>query len=227
MDRPLPFQPIDRNRYPSGWMLSAGLHLLMLAAAFWYLMARPLLPPSIPVLPVELVTLSPVSRPAATPGPPGRSAPRPAVTPRPTGVRPDATEPAPDELDARLQALSRLNGPDGPLRLGNGDGAGNGGGLSLRDFIRAQILRRWVPDLSRDQRRDRPVLLRISVTANGVISDIVIIDREQFNGDLLFRNMAIAARNAAMLASPVRMPPGNWPGVSTFVIDLDPKAASR
>src|SRR3954447_14739576 len=109
MDRPLPFQPVDRNRYPSGWRRAAGLHLLMLATAFWYLMARPLLPPSIPVLPVELVTLSPVSRPAATPGPAGRSAPRPAVAPRATGTRPDAVTPPPDELGDKLQALSRLS----------------------------------------------------------------------------------------------------------------------
>ena len=227
MDRPLPFQPADQNRYPSGWMLSAGLHLLMALAALWYLMARPPLPPAIMAMPVDLVTLAPVSRPSASPGPAGRSAPRPAVTPRPAGVRPDGTEPAPDELDAKLQALARLSAPDGPLRLGNGDGAGNGGGLSLRDFVRAQIMRRWLPDLSRNQKRDQPVLLRITITGKGVITDVVIVDREQFDGSFLFRRMAGTARNAALLTSPVTLPPGNWPATSTFVIDLDPRAASR
>ena len=110
--------------------------------------------------------------------------------------------------------------------MGAGEGAG-GGGLSLRDFIRAQILRRWVPDLSRNQRRDRPVLLRVTVSAAGVITAVDIMDRQQFDGDKLFRNMAIGARNAALLTSPVRMPPGNWPRESSFVIDLDPRAASR
>ena len=110
--------------------------------------------------------------------------------------------------------------------MGAGEGTG-GGGLSLRDFIRAQILRRWVPDLSRNQRRDRPVLLRITVNAAGVLTAVDILDRQQFDGDKLFRNMAVGARNAALLTSPVRMPPGNWPAASTFVIDLDPRAAAR
>jgi hypothetical protein len=217
-----------------GWLLSGGLHLLMLLMALLYLMERPVLPPALPALPVELVTLAPVTRPGQLPGAPGRSAPRPAVAPpRPAtaapapGARPDAVTPPVDELGARLQALSQLRAADGPLSLGDGQGSGNGGGLSLRDYIRAQILRRWVPDLSRNQRRDRPVILRVTVTGAGVITDIEILDRQQFNGDLLFRNMAISARNAATLASPIRMPPGNWPRESTFDIALDPRAASR
>jgi hypothetical protein len=227
MDRPLPFQPADQTRTPPGWMLSAGLHLLMLLAAVWYLMARPDLPPVIPVLPVDLVMLNPVSRTQVSPRPPGRSAPRPAVAPQTAGTRPDAVSPPQDEMGAKLQALSQLRAPDGPLNLGAGDGPGNGGGLSLRDFIRAQIMRRWLPDLSRNQRRDRPVLLRVTVTGAGVLTDIVILDRQQFDGDRLFRNLAVGARNAAVLTSPVRMPPGNWPAVSTFDIALDPRAAAR
>ena len=226
MERPLPFQPADRARHPPGWMLSAGLHLLMLLTAFWYLTARPALPPLISALPVDLVMLTPVTRTQISPSPPGRSAPRPAVAP-PAGTRPDAVTPLEDELGSKLQALSQLRAPDGPLNLGAGEGPGNGGGLSLSDYIRAQILRRWVPDLSRFQRRDRPVMLRVSVSAAGVITDVVILDRQQFNGDLLFRNMAIGARNAAVLTSPVRMPPGNWPAVSILEITLDPRAASR
>ncbi|HJR56731.1 MAG TPA: hypothetical protein VJ798_09145 [Rhizomicrobium sp.] len=226
MERPLPFQPADRSPYPPGWMLSAGLHLGLLLAAFWYMTARPILPPMLPVLPVDLVMLSPVTRPQQTLTPPGRSAPRPAVAAANAGTRPDGITPPEDELGDKLQALSQLRAPNGPLNLGAGEGTGNGG-LSLRDFIRAQIMRRWIPDISRGQRRDRAVLLRVTVNAAGVITDVVILDRQQFDGDLLFRNMAIGARNAAILTSPVRMPPGNWPASSTVDIALDPRAASR
>jgi hypothetical protein len=226
MERPLPFQPADRNPYPPGWMLSAGLHLGLVLAAFWYMAAGPVLPPMLPVLPVDLVMLSPVTRPQQTLTPPGRSAPRPAVAPANAGSRPDGIAPPEDELGDKLQALSQLRAPDGPLNLGAGEGTGNGG-LSLRDFIRAQIMRRWIPDLSRNQRRERAVLLRVTVNAAGVITDVFILDRQQFDGDLLFRNMAIGARNAAILTSPVRMPPGNWPASSTVDIALDPRAASR
>ena len=225
MERPLPFQPADRTRYPAGWLLSAGLHLLLLLVAFFYMAAGPIPPPSLPVLPVDLVVLAPVTRPQ-TLAPAGRTAPRPAVAPQAAGTRPEGITPPEDELGSSLQTLSQLRAPDGPLNLGAGEGTG-GGGLSLRDFIRAQILRRWVPDLSRNQRRDRPVLLRITVNAAGVLTAVDILDRQQFDGDKLFRNMAVGARNAALLTSPVRMPPGNWPAASTFVIDLDPRAAAR
>jgi hypothetical protein len=225
MERPAPFQP-PAPRSPSGWSLSLGLHGLMLLAAFWYVTGRPSLPPLPPILPVELVTSMPAPIPVSRPGAAGprASAPRPAIAPPQQSAAP--TE---DALTAQLQALSRLRAPDGPLVMGTGGGgAGTGsGGASLADFVRAQIMRRWIPVLTNRQRRDPPVLLRLTVTDKGELTDIVILDQQAFDGNLLFRSIAIGARNAAVLSSPIPMPPGAWPKATVLTIALNPRDASR
>lgn len=225
MERPLPFQPPD-PRQPAGWALSLGLHMLLVLAALIYVMQRPILPAQQAILPVELVSVFPAPQPATRPGSPAPA----ARTPLPAAVPPQASaEPAEDALDARLQSLSRLRAPDGPLALGNGPGGSGtgGGGGSLADFIRAQIMRRWMPKLTNRQRRDQPVRLRVVVTDKGELAEVTILDRQEFDGNLLFRSMAIGARNAALLSSPIAMPVGPWPKNTTLTITLNPADASR
>ena len=83
----------------------------------------------------------------------------------PEGVSPKGTKQPEDELSAKLRALAQLKTPDAALPnadntaapggAGDGDGEGN---YALKDFIRAQILRRWLPDLSIPGARNMPVL---------------------------------------------------------------------
>jgi len=226
MERPPPFQP-PAPRSPSGWTLSLGLHGLMALAALWYAAQRPPLPPLPPLLSVELVASQPTPSPSPAPRA-GVPAPRASA---PRTAPPEAAEAVPQEdaLETRLQALSRLRAPDGPLRLGSGGrGAGTGGGgATLADFVRAQIMRRWLPILTNRQRRDQPVLLRITVTDKGAFSEVAILDRQEFDGNLLYRSMAISARNAALLSSPIPMPPGDWPKATVLTIALNPRDAAR
>ena len=42
--------------------------------------------------------------------------------------------------------------------------------------------------------------------------------------DKLFRTMALSARNAALLASPIALPPGKYDAVMDIAITLDPHA---
>jgi hypothetical protein len=218
-----------------GWALSLALHTCMVLLALWYVAGRPALPPPLRTLPVDLVTLapSPAPGPAGALPAPRAGAPRPriAAAPKPEGVKPDATEQPLDELSAKLRALAQLSVPSTTLSVGGGEGdggAGRGqGGYALRDFIRAQIMRRWLPGLSDAASRAAVVRLRLNVSNAGVISDIVIADQARFKTDEVFHNMAVSARDAAMLASPIQMPPGNWPKVIPLEIDLDPKAALR
>jgi len=229
MERPAPFQP-PAPRSPSGWSLSLGLHGLMLLLAFWYVTQRPALTPLPPILPVELVAMMPAPIPASRPGAAGPRANTPRTSAPRAAMMPPQQSAAPQEdaLTAKLQALSQLRGPDGPLVMGSGGGAGTGsGGASLADFVRAQIMRRWIPVLTNRQRRDPPVLLRLTVTDKGELTDIVILDRQEFDGNLLFRSMAIGARNAAVLSSPIPMPPGAWPKATVLTIALNPRDASR
>ena len=136
--------------------------------------------------------------------------------------------PPPDALEARIAALADLSAPASALPAPDNDGTagggGNGGGYALADFVRAQILRRWWPDLDTGAARGMPVALRLKMTRAGVISDVRILDQQRFNTDKLFHGMALSARNAAILASPIPLPPGKYDAVMDIAITFDPKA---
>ncbi len=124
---------------------------------------------------------------------------------------------------AELQApASALPAPDNG---GMASGSGDGGGYALADFVRAQILRRWWPDLTVESAKGMPVALTLKMSrAEPEISDVRITDQARFNTDKVFRSMALSARNAAMLASPIPLPPGHYDAMTTIAVTLDPKA---
>jgi hypothetical protein len=195
------------------------LHIVAVLIALWWGMTHPVArQPPLKAMLVDLVTA-----PTIVPGPPG-GAQTPLRVPAPTapkvqGVRPKAETPPPDELESRIAALAQLRAPDTALPApDNGASAGNGyggGGYSVADFVRAQILRRWWPQLENDAARGMPVAIRLKLSRAGLISDKV------------FRSMALSARNAAMLASPISLPPGKYDAVMDIAITLDPKSVLR
>ncbi|HEX4636677.1 MAG TPA: hypothetical protein VH189_10885 [Rhizomicrobium sp.] len=218
-------------------LLSLLLHGLLLLLVLWYLGHRPAVTPAqLRALPVELVigggagqasTVAPAARLQIAP-------PHPESAPVPEGTNPKGTKQPEDELSAQLRALAQLKTPDAALPNadntampgGGGDGEGEGN-YALKDFIRAQILRRWLPDLSVPGARDMPVLLRIRLLKSGVIEDVAIVDQRRFYADKAFHNMALSARDAALLASPIQAPGVRYEKTQTLTIDLDPKAVLR
>jgi len=209
---------------------SVLLHLLFLAILLWWGMHHPVVRQ--PPLKAMLVDL--VARPVEVPGPSGGThavlhAPVPAA-PKTEGVRPKSVTPPPDEMESRIAKMAQLAAPDTALPSpdnGAGTGEGNGGGYALADFVRAQILRRWWPQLDSDAKRGIPVAIRLKLSRAGVISDVEIVDQVRYTNDKLFRSMAISARNAAELASPISLPPGHYDAVMNIAITLDPKAVLR
>ena len=204
------------------------LHLLALGLWLsWSLAHPPHAAPPLKAMLVDLVNL-PVVAPGIAGGAPEVAPPRQASAPHTAGVRPQAPTPPPDALEARIAALANLNTAASPLPAPDNDGtaggAGNGGGYALADFVRAQILRRWWPDLDTGAARGMPVALRLKMTRAGVISDVRILDQARFNNDKLFHGMALSARNAAILASPIALPPGKYDAVMDIAITLDPRA---
>lgn len=207
------------------------LHLVLVAAIIWWSMVHPVRQaPPLKAMMIDLVTL-----PVVAPGKAGGAvtvAPKPrlAVAPKVVGVRPKATKPPPpeDAVEARIAALSKLQSAASTLPAPDNDGTsggtGDGGGYALADYVRSQILRRWWPDLSSRSARGMPVAMRLKLSRSGVISDIRILDQARFNNDKEFRNMALSARDAAILASPILLPPGQYPAMMDIAITLDPKA---
>jgi hypothetical protein len=220
-----------------GVLLSVLLHGLLVLMALWYVSHRPALTDDqLRALPVELVIGGGLSQGAST-APAARlqvARPHPESAPEAEGTRPNATHEPEDELSAKLRALAQLKSSDTALPNadnsaapgGSGDGSGEGN-YALKDFIRAQILRRWLPDLSIPGARNMPVLVRIRLLKSGVIDDVTIVDQQRFHVDSAFRNMALSARDAALLASPIQIPGTRYEKTQTLTISLDPKAVLR
>ncbi len=227
-----------------GVALSLLLHGLLLLAALWYLAQRPSLRETqFRTLPVELVLGGAMGQ-GATAAPAARlqvARPHPESAPVPEGTSPKGTKEPEDELSAKLRGLAQLKSADTALPNadnstpshdtgdgsgGGGDGAGEGN-YALKDFIRAQILRRWLPDLSIAGARNLPVLVRVRLLSSGAIADVVIVDAARMHTDAAFRDMALSARDAALLASPIQLPGGRYPKAQTLTISLDPKGVLR
>lgn len=220
-----------------GALLSLLLHLLLLAMAVWYVHERPALTENqLRALPVDLVIGGTMGQQAST-APAARlqvARPHPESAPVPEGTSPQGTKEPEDELSAKLRALAQLKTPDAALPNadnsaapgGTGSGAGEGN-YALKDFIRAQILRRWLPDLSIPGARNMPVLVRIRLLKSGDIDNVIIVDQQRFVTDKAFRDMALSARDAALLASPIQWPGGLTQKSQTLTITLDPKAVLR
>jgi len=218
-------------------LMSLLLHGLFLLFGLLYLTHRSTWTQSpLRALPVDLV-IGGGAAPATSPAPATRlqiARPHPESAPVPEGTNPKGTKEPEDELSARLRALAQLKTPDAALPNadntaipgGGADGDGQGN-YALKDYIRAQILRRWLPDLSIPGARNMPVLVRIRLLSSGVIAEVTVLDQSRMKTDEAFRNMALSARDATLLASPIPMPPGHYEKVQTLTIDLDPKAVLR
>jgi hypothetical protein len=228
---------VIRNRFRQRWggmACSLVLHGAALLAALWYMANRPQIQETVfRTLPVDLVIGGSLGQGSTLPAARLQTAPpRPASAPVESGTRPDATREPQDALSAKLRALAQMGSTDTALpQPDNGGGSGGAGGgdgnYALRDFIRAQILRRWLPSLDIGGARDLPVVVRVRLLQSGVIDDVTIVDQARFYNDSAFRNMALSARNAALLASPIQLPPGRYQRVTVLTIDLDPKAVLR
>jgi hypothetical protein len=217
-----------------GVVLSLLLHGALVLLALWYLGHRPAVTETpLRILPVDLVIGGSMGQAAST-APAARlqvARPRPESAPVPEGTSPKGTKEPEDELSARLRALAQLKAPDAALPNADNSAAPGGSGGSegegnyaLKDFIRAQILRRWLPDLSIP---DMPVLVRVRLLKNGVIDDVTIVDQQRFHVDKAFRNMALSARDATLLASPIQIPGTRYEKTQTLTINLDPRAVLR
>ena len=231
------FEARTQRRDWKGPTLSVLLHSLLLLLALWYVAHRPAMrDQAIRALPVELILGGSLGQNDSHPAVRVEVArPHPESAPVPEGVSPKGTKQPEDELSAKLRALAQLQTPDAALpnadnNAAPGAGSGSGGGegnYALKDFIRAQILRRWLPDLDVPGARNMPVEVRVRLLSSGVIDQVTILDQQRFNDDKIFRNMALSARDAALLASPIQIPGARYEKSQTLTIDLDPKAVLR
>jgi len=223
-------------------LLHGFLALLLLGAVARHL-AHPTLPESHPFVPIDLVRLGEETRspPAETKAlVPQQKAGRPQDAASPVNRAVSATGKTPqkaDELEAKLKALARLKQPSVPLHVDAGQGVsnidaangaqGDAATYSLRDYVLAQVLRHWTLDLSRVASRPLVVPLRVTMKRDGTITVAEIVEQARAKTDSLYRDIAIGARNAVLLSSPIVLPAGDYPKEMHFTLMMDTRAVLR
>ena len=157
-------------------------------------------------------------------------------------VVPPKPSPA-DELSARLESLARLRQPSAAVppdphqQDGTGmsnvtaasTGAAHGfdAAYALKDFIRAQVERRWNVDRSGIKSEYWAVSIHILIDPSGRVTQAQIIDDPRYSANPGYDDFARSARNAVLLSSPLRIPPGLYDLAKDIVVDFDSKLLSH
>ncbi|MBS0275175.1 MAG: hypothetical protein JSR55_12460 [Proteobacteria bacterium] len=194
-----------------------------------------------PFVPVDVVQLGDETTappaPSHAPVPQQKAMKGPAGAPKPEAYAPNRARQPKDALEVQLKNLSRLRQPDSDLKIEdgasadtattNGAEAGAATLYSVRDYIRAQILRRWVFDFSTLGNRNISIPLRVSLTGHGAVIVAEITDRHRYVTDKVFRDVALSARNAVLLSAPFKLPAGAPKDGIDFTLDLNPRDTLR
>jgi hypothetical protein len=228
---------------------SLALHGLFAVLVLLFLLrgaAQPPVPPS-HLVPVEIVRLGeettspPQPLKAKIPQPvTPRAAPRePASANAPEGTSPEATRPIPDDLETKLHALAHLRQPESSLKPLDTPSAADTPGTSndatpgvetayaVRDLIRAQVERKWNFNVAALGHGSFIIGLRIVVLRNGTVAKVEVLDRERFTRDALYRDIALSARNAVLLSSPLTLPAGAFDYSMDVTLNLNPRDTLR
>jgi outer membrane biosynthesis protein TonB len=154
-------------------------------------------------------------------------------------------EPSPSDtptnaLQAKLEALSKLRQPDSDARLRDGAGvsnqaAGNNGArrgdvatYSVRDYVRAQVVRHWNLNLEELGDRNAVVAIHVVLNPDGTLVKAEIVDDPGLNKDAILRSIALSARNAVILSAPFTFPAGGIaPDATDMVLTLNPRDVLR
>lgn len=250
MDLTAKFQELRlyARRDGAGMGASFLLHaLVLLVILFFARRAMHEQPEYQPFIPVSLVAQSegpepePKQQKAA-----GEISKTPVILPRapvahhtPTGVAPNRTTEPVDELQMQLKALSKLKQPNTDTRLlgeggtsdlaqnGNDDESGGQGEYQTRDIIRAQVLRRWSLDMTRLGNRNFDILIHVQLKRDGTVVEADIVDQDRYKHDSVFRWIALSAKNALILSSPLTLPPDIDRANLELTLRLNPRDAMQ
>ena len=158
------------------------------------------------------------------------------------GKTPRKTQPAHEDIDTLLRVVenshrematlpgqSRKTGPPLSESAGTGHDAGEGhkGTVAVKEFIRAQIERHWEFDLGDLGATDLVISLHLELTADGSVRRADVIDDPRYSSDPHYRSLATSARNAALLSSPLHLPPGTYDAFKDITLNFDPRDALR
>lgn len=227
-----------------GLLVSLLLHGLLLALIVWFFMKNEQAQKLVfSVVPVDVVRLGDQTQ---SPPAPNRS-PVPqqkaqfqkqeAASPNPpAGLAPYKPKPV-DALDAKLRGLARLKQPQTKMKIvetpatsdvdSTSDNAEAGGEATyaVKDYVRAQVFRRWNLNLHMLAGKSYIIPIHVVIEADGTIAKADIIDKERYSNDAAYRWIALSARNALLLSSPITFPEGTTPRAMDFTLKFNPHDA--
>jgi hypothetical protein len=239
---PLAPSPNRRGEEPAwGWIASILLHGM--ALIFTFLMIKPQVPGAdrLHFIPVTVIT---AGGELSAPRSGSNAAPLKAVSITPArrvstvhapvhvGV---TRKPAPqDPIEAKLNSLSRLaQAQSGSVAAARnfavtepgegGEGEGQLGAYGVRDLVRAQVLRRWGLDLATLGARNFNVAIRVEMTSRGEVLKAEVVDQSRFQTDPVFHEVALSAKNAVLLSSPLTLPEGRYADTFAVTLLLNPR----
>jgi len=97
----------------------------------------------------------------------------------------------------------------------------------VKDFIRAQVMRRLNTDCNALKCGDWVVAIHIVLRPDGRISTAEIVDNSHLSSDSAYRDFAISARDAVLLSSPLTLPPGAYDIAKDIVVDFSSRQVMR
>ena len=225
-----------------GFAASVGLHLVVLVVLVTALGYAVIPNEMAMVIPVDLVRLAdkttspPQPRQASVPE--QRAGPPASPVAKPVALSPTQTPPPDDDLAIKLRKLAELREPPIDRDLARkGEGlwrqnatrvdAAPGSEAAIKDFLRDQIEHHWNIDLATLHGRDISVLLRVAITGSGIITRVDLVNAHESGIDPAYDEAAMSARNAALLSSPVTLPPGQYPASMDLILSLNTRDALR
>ncbi len=96
----------------------------------------------------------------------------------------------------------------------------------VKDYVRAQIERRWYPQGSALLRNDWVVQLHLRLNEDGSVGQAEIVDGGKM-GDLDYRDFAFSVRNAAMLSAPFTLPSGLDEAARDMTLEFNPRRVQQ
>jgi len=216
-----------------GLLGSIALHALLLVPVVFVLGG----PAVTQVIPIDVVLIgNDAEEPPPTPvsAPPDTEASA-ALSTAPPGS--SSSNERADDLELRLQRLAQTLQPGAdarpatrdpnPSRIAPMRGNGADGTYRLTDLVRAQVERRWGPDLAALGNRSFSVRIRVEMTGKGVVTKAEVVPDPRYAGDADYQAIARSARNAVLLSSPFALPHGDYGEALAFILSLNTVDALR
>ncbi len=97
----------------------------------------------------------------------------------------------------------------------------------MKDLIRSQIERRWNFDVTTPGMADLSVSIHLVVAPDGAISTADIMSDPKYATDPAYHALAISARDAVLVSSPLHLPPGALTDTDDMVLTFSPRDVLR